>query len=366
MLKRFFGLAGIFFAILFACAPQKPTVKPERVKPEVYYQRGLTHLTNDSLKAAARNFHASIKADSNFADGYAGLAFLLAKRGAFDKAYSYADKALNKRPSADSHYFMGRILLMDEQTEQLDQAISHFDKSIFMDSTQVQTLYYKGIALKKEYQFKQAFDALQKCSDKSEECAKKAKDEIAFLKKVLSANPRTQIGRRLVLKDALTRADVAALLVQELNVMELLRHTRPLNNSTAKKQESDNIPKITDISDHWARSFITNLVSEHIMNVYPDNTFRPEHKVKRHDFAVILQNVYVKITGKQDVTTRYIDTPSTFPDVQRSHYAYNAIQLFVHLDVMSVDQMTGEFEGSRVIKGVEALSSIHTLRNILE
>ncbi len=366
MLKRYLGLAGVLLFLLFACAPQKPTVKPKRIEPEVHYQKGLVHLKNDSLKAAAENFHAAIKADSNFANGYAGLAFLLAQRGAFEKAYNYAEKALTKGPSADSYYFMGRILLMDEETDQVTEAISHFEKSISLDSTNAQVFYYKGIALKKDYKFKAALDAMQKCSEKSQDCAEKAKAEISFLEQIINASPRTQIGRRLALKDELTRADVAALLVKELSVMEFIQHMQPFYGSSKNRNTDQNTPQITDISDHWARSFITQVVSANIMNVYPDDTFRPEQKMKRHDFAVTLQNVYVEITGNQDVTTRYIDKPSVFPDVQRSHYAYNAIQLFVHLDVMSVNQRTGEFEGSRIIKGVEALSGIHKLWNILQ
>ncbi|MDF2648374.1 MAG: 6-bladed beta-propeller, partial [Paenibacillus sp.] len=49
-------------------------------------------------------------------------------------------------------------------------------------------------------------------------------------------------------------------------------------------------PMLSDISGHWAETYIKQAASEGIVNGYPDGTFKPNHIVTRAEFTVMLMN----------------------------------------------------------------------------
>ncbi|MHA6485007.1 S-layer homology domain-containing protein [Paenibacillus sp. strain BS8-2] len=48
------------------------------------------------------------------------------------------------------------------------------------------------------------------------------------------------------------------------------------------------LPQLTDIDKHWAKDYIQESINLGIVNGYTDGTFRPEQKVTRAEFAVML------------------------------------------------------------------------------
>ncbi len=45
---------------------------------------------------------------------------------------------------------------------------------------------------------------------------------------------------------------------------------------------------LTDISNHWAKTYIESLVSEGIINGYEDGTFKPEGQIKKGEFIKLI------------------------------------------------------------------------------
>merc|ERR1711916_356912 len=46
--------------------------------------------------------------------------------------------------------------------------------------------------------------------------------------------------------------------------------------------------ELSDVKDHWGKTFTEELVSKDIVSGYPDQTFRPDNTITRAEFIVML------------------------------------------------------------------------------
>ncbi len=146
-------------------------------------------------------------------------------------------------------------------------------------------------------------------------------------------------------------------------ILEILEKKRPKTYDTGFKTPDDptqmqtstmvEMAEVTDIENHWAKNWIADIVKERGMDVFPDHTFRPDEKINRANYAMIIQNILIMSTGDETLATKYIGTPSRFPDVNPSHFAYNAICLVVDRGIMAADKMTGAFDLNKKISGAD-------------
>ncbi|MCZ2257585.1 S-layer homology domain-containing protein [Sporosarcina sp. G11-34] len=67
----------------------------------------------------------------------------------------------------------------------------------------------------------------------------------------------------------------------------------------------DPIINLTDIANHWAREQIKEGVTRKIVNGYGDHTFRPDNKVNRAEFAIIIANA-LSLKG-EGVVLNFVD-----------------------------------------------------------
>jgi len=102
------------------------------------------------------------------------------------------------------------------------------------------------------------------------------------------------------------------------------------------------------------------------MELFPDQTFRPDEKITRADYAMLLQNILILATGDENLATKYIGSASRFPDVNASHYAYNAVCLMVDRGIMQADKLSGAFHLNDPVSGADALLIIRDLQNALK
>ncbi len=65
----------------------------------------------------------------------------------------------------------------------------------------------------------------------------------------------------------------------------------PITTPTAVEPAPDKIPSASyfkDISNHWAKNYISTLILNNIINGYLDGTIRPDNEITRAEIAVIL------------------------------------------------------------------------------
>jgi hypothetical protein len=100
------------------------------------------------------------------------------------------------------------------------------------------------------------------------------------------------------------------------------------------------------------------------MEMYPDHTFHPDELLTRAEFALLLQNIFILVSGDPSLATRYFGETSHFPDVNSTHPAYNAIVLCVERGVLKANT-DGSFGLTANVSGADALLTIRDLQNAL-
>jgi S-layer homology domain len=74
----------------------------------------------------------------------------------------------------------------------------------------------------------------------------------------------------------------------------------------------------SDVSaNYWAAEYISQLAALNIIDGYPDGTYRPDQRVTRAEFAAIIRRAFEVSEVREAIN---------FLDVQRSYWAYTAIQ----------------------------------------
>ncbi|MCL1464763.1 S-layer homology domain-containing protein [Argonema galeatum] len=85
-------------------------------------------------------------------------------------------------------------------------------------------------------------------------------------------------------------------------------------------------------SNHWARSFIAQLVAKEILEGFPDGLYRPNAPVTRAEFASILRKAFDR-NKVRDVVA--------FRDVPTNHWAYPAIQEAYEMGFLETNSSQG-------------------------
>jgi len=139
----------------------------------------------------------------------------------------------------------------------------------------------------------------------------------------------------------------------------------PANAEREIKESEKRAASINDLDGCLVESHVRDVVRIGGMNIFPDKSFRPNDKIRRMDFAITIQQVIILVTGNRSVDTAFIGSPSPFPDVKQSHYAYNAVSLVAERGIMTPNLQTGEFGMNELLSGIDALLALRKLEAIL-
>lgn len=369
--------AVILGLILAGCGP-KP-IKEESLldTPDNHYNQGMRELNTGSLDQAATEFNRATALNPNYPGGYVGMGLVLAEQGSFDKALESVDKGLSKDAQfLDGFISKGRILAKQKKGDDwLESAVKQFDKVLKNHPNSEKALFYKGEAFKEAFQFPEASAVFSQVISLKGDFSKDANAEWELIQKIQRAAPGTKIGAKIALMPAIDRSDLAVLFVEELKLLEVLQKKqpktydtqfRPPADPTAMEAAAKETPALaTDIAGHWAKNWIEGVIKAGAMDVYPDRTFRPDDKITRANYANFIQNILLAVTGDNSLATKYIGSPSRFPDVNPSNWAYNSICLCVDRGIMKADVIDGSFGPSKTISGADALLIIRDFQNAL-
>ena len=371
-------LLGIVFGlVLSGCGPKPIQEESFLDTPDNHYAQGNRKLAAGQLDAAAEEFGRATALDPNYPGGYIGMGLVMAEKGDFDKAFEFVDKGIGKNDKfIDGPIAKGRIIVKERKGEDwLKNAINQYDKALKINPNSEKAMYYTGDAYKNAYEFGKAADAYSKVIAIKGDFAKDANVQWELVQKIQRAAPGTKIGAKIALMPEIDRADVAVLFAEELKLMELLQKRQPKVYDTKFHPPADptqmdvnkreTMAAVTDDGTHWAKNWIEDIIKTGAIDVFPDHTFRPDELITRANYAVFIQNILTAVTQDQSLATKYIGTPSRFPDVNASHYAYNAICLAVDRGIMKADTMDGSFGMTKSISGADALLIIRDFQNAL-
>lgn len=363
--------------LLSGCGP-KPIQKESILDtPENHYSQGLRALERGQLDKALAEFERATALDPDYPGGYVGAGLVLAEKGDFEKALESVDRGLGKDDKfIDGFIAKGRVIVKERKGDDwLKKALKEYEKALKIDPESEAAMYYIGMANKVAYEFGAAADAFSKVIAMKGDYAKAANAEWELVQKIQRAAPGTKVGMKIALIPKIDRADLAVLFMEELKLMEVMEKKAKKTYDTGFRAPDDptamettqktEMAAATDIDGHWAKSWIDDVMELGVIDAFPDHTFRPDEKITRANYAVFLQNILLVVTGDDALATKYIGTPSRFPDVNPTHYAYNAICLSVDRGIMKANTMDGAFGMTDPVSGADALLIIRELQNNL-
>ena len=124
-----------------------------------------------------------------------------------------------------------------------------------------------------------------------------------------------------------------------------------------------------DIASHPLRSDIEGVLEIGVRGLenYPDGNFHPAEIVTRAAYAMMLEDVLIKVTGDNSLATKFIGSTSPVPDVRADLPYFNAIMVVTSRGIMEAKDMTsGEFAPLSSVPGVDALLIIRKIKQELK
>jgi tetratricopeptide (TPR) repeat protein len=376
------ALFAVGLALVFAvgCAPKARKAGGYMDTPQSHCKEGMKYYNDGKFDKAQEEFNLATSLDVKFAPAYAGLALVKAEKGEFKEALKLADKC----QSLDNKIvdgFIAKGIAITKQNEGkpikewLKDVEKEYEHALKIDPQNSEVYYRRGVCYKKAYEFGKASGDFRKVLDLKKDWTKEADDQWLLVQMIERAAPGTDVGKKIALVEKISRADIAALFVSELQIDKLVEKKRPKNYDNsfkaptdAREMKVDGVTKmadVTDISNHWAKNFISDIIELKIRGLepYPDHTFHPDQLVNRGEYALVVEDAIIAILRDPSLATKHIGSESRFPDVNPSYPAYNAICNAVDKGVMTAE-MNGEFGVNKPVSGPEALLVIRKIKEL--
>lgn len=375
------GLLGcIFLFISYGCRPAVRAPEAELDTPEHHVMNGMKLLKKGKIDDALRDFTRAKELDPKFSDAYVGLGLVWGHRGEFKKALDNMDLskkyADTKEEEANTYiglmrlYTLGKNKIDADWLEEVEEAC---EDAIALIPTFSAPYFYMGVAYKEAYKFNEASQQFAKVLELDDEYAADANAEYEVVQKIQRALPGTAIGKKIALLTAITRGDIAALFMQELDLDTLFEKRQARVYDTRykdpiKRFEAETLLKLspaTDIADHVLETDIDAVIRLGIRGLepYPDHTFRPYNKITRAEYAVMIENILVKVIGDPKLGTKFIGSASPFPDLRNDLHYFNAVMVCTTRGILQADVSTGEFNPMGTVSGADALLAIRVLKS---
>ena len=376
-------LAALILVAAGCAKPAPPTSVMDT--PEYHYKNGLKYLDRDQIDDAMKSFDRALALDPKSPLGYIGKGLAFGKKGDFKAAFENMEKAKGYDKGVESRIGMIRLYTLQmikeskKSKDLLKDAESEFKSAKGKDQNNAGLHYYMGSAYKVAFDFDKASEMFRKVLDLNKDFTAEANAEWVVVQKIQRAAPGTEIGKKIALIDKIDRADIAALFMQELDLEKLFtkRGVKTYDTTFKAPEESKTtfspdknvkMEPATDVADHWLKPSIDAVLKLQVrgLEAGPNHTFDPDKLIAKSEFALMLEDILIKVGGDDKLGTKYIGATSPFPDVRNDHFAFNAIMVVTSRGFLEADKATGEFRSGDPVSGADALLSIREFKNQLK
>lgn len=393
MMRLARGVLFLSGALLFVIGCSKPIVKcpsPED-NPGRHYLAGMEFVERGQLDEAAAKFERASFCDDKYGPAHAGAALVgaLKAKGVADPDYRKIDaervRALlktawkNSRGPEDEfawHMASMRVETVLKEGDWLDEVEDDYRAARRLKTDEERLLYYRtpeaadyfmGQAYLEAREFQKASASFRgvldaRISGKWHSGADIGWKRADKMVRSLAGVTLGDAGKKIALLDTVTRADMAALLVDELKIDKLFEGRIPV-----KAKDAGFTP--ADVLASPFREEVYTLVKWNVRGLepaYDSGTraylFRPSEPVKRKELAMALEDVLLKITGDEKIASAFLGHRSSpFPDIEPSAPWYNAAMSMVTRNIMETG-ISGEFRPEEAVDGAEAIMAIRMLK----
>ena len=392
-------LVGVVFA---GCSSQKKEVRARQGAmdtPEYHVSRGDDAMEQRRYQSAHSSYRHALDLDESHAPALAGQAvadaYLSARSGVSSedrqKVLDQAEKAIEKAfDSADSKdnaalvrihiaaiqvYF---VLQMPEE-DWYNKVREHYEEAAELAPNDPTLYYFMGRAESGNRNYEKAVSLFRRVLDIGGKYEAEANKELKRIQRLQRALPGSRFGKNVADIKEITRAEIAALFIAELRLDRLYEDRKatlsgttyetPVAQRKMKTESLQRYPEATDIAGHPMENTIQEVMQLKIkgLEANPAHKFFPEKKITRAEFAMMIQDILIKVTRDDGAATRYIGQPSPFPDVEEGVWYYNSVRTVVDRGLMSANNaVTGDFEPMASVSGADALLAIRTMKEILK
>jgi Tfp pilus assembly protein PilF len=372
----------IFFAcvlLLVSCAPKERVASSQLDTPEHHVYTGLKLIDQEKYADAQREFELAIQLDAKYSKAYTGMALVKIYTANFDAAWDNLKTGWKYAKTDEERLFVyvSRIQYYTQSKSEkkwLTLAKGEFDEAVKLDPKNSPAYYFMGLAYKAGLNFNSAGQMFTKVLELKTDYVDEADVQWKFLQKVQRAMPGTSTGKQIALVERLTRADAAALFMEELKIDVLYKKRTPKTFDTSFKNPEKaaiKTEKITakDIADQPLKVDIEGILGIGLRGLenYPDGNFHPGELVTRAAYAMMLEDILIKVSGDNSLATKFIGSTSPFPDLRADLPYFNAIMVVTSRGIMEAkDMTTGEFAPLSPVAGVDALLIIRKIKEELK
>ena len=392
LISLFILCAVVLF--LISCAHKARIAVNQLDTPGHHTFTGLKLLDQEKYVDARREFEMATQLDAKYSKAYTGMALVNIYTGKFNDASENLALGLKNAKDADEKLFVnvGKIryyTLSKSDQKWLELAKNQFDEAVVTDPKQTPAYYFMGLAYKEALEFNLSGQMFAKVIQLKTDHMADADAQLKFLQKVQLAMPATETGKKIALVERITRADAAAIFMEELKIKDLYNKPTPKVLDTPLKEtekvstevkETEKVPidapptvpvklLAKDIADHPLKTDIEGILEIGVRGLEndPKGNFNPGEILSRGEYAMMLEDVLIKLTGEKDLAARYVNSKSLFPDVPADMPYFNAIIAVTSRGIMEAkNTKTGEFLPLKPVTGVDALLIIRKLKEKLK
>ena len=388
---------------LVSCGPKIRVAVSQLDTPGHHTFTGLKLLDQEKYVDAKREFEMATQLDAKYSKAYTGMALVNIYTSNFNAASENLANGLKYAKDNDEKLFVnvGKIryyTLSKSDHKWLELARNQFDQAVVTDSKHSPAYYFMGLAYKDALEFNQAGKMFSQVTQLKTNHMADADAQLKFLQKVQQAMPATEAGKKIALAERITRADAAALFMEELKIKDLYKKPEPkvsdaslkeMEKVSAEMKDAEKVSKevkeeektptevppapvkllAKDIADHPLKTDIEGILETGVRGLEndPKGNFNPGEVLSRGEYAMMLEDILIKLTGEKDFAARYVSSKSLFPDVPADMPYFNAIIAVTSRGIMEAkNTKTGEFAPLKPVTGVEALLIIRKLKKELK
>jgi hypothetical protein len=367
-------------ALTIACAPNVRKPVSEMDTPEHHTFTGLRLIDEAKYSEAEREFEMAIQLAPGYSRAHAGGALVKAYEGNYAAAFEVMKKASKYAKSKEEKVFVHVGLIRLHSLGKLDkdwlnEARGEFEDAVKIDPQSSAAYYFMGLAYKTALDFNQADQMFRQVLDINKEYVKEADGEWNLTQKIQRAMPGTITGKKIAVLERISRADAAALFMEELKIDVLYkkRTSKTFDTSFKDPEKAKNgkedmfLPK--DIADHPLKADVEGILRIGVrgLEIYPDGAFHPTEFINRAAYAMMIEDILIKVTGDNALATKFIGQTSPFPDLRSDLPYFNAVMTVTSRGIMKAKDFTsGEFAPLGPVQGVEALLIIKKFKEELK
>jgi len=380
LLKKIISI--IFLYSLFSCQ-KEVTILPEAEfdTPEHHIAIGYRLLEDDMLDAAFMEFSRAKELDPEFSPSYVGMSVVESRRRNFKDALENLETAdsLARNDEQEGAVNLGYMRYFIEGKEGLDKkwlkrVEKYSKKAKKLLPGHPEPYFYMGIAYMEAFEFDQSASQFVRVLELDNGLVEKANREYASVQKIKRAMPGSSTGKKIAIARKISRADMAALLIEEIKIDELFYRISGVQHDNSYIPPVQNmvvgsyvkLPPATDIKGHVLKYSIDKIIELNLRGLqpFPDHTFQPDKTLTRAEFAMVMEDIIVKVTGDESLATKFFGSVSPFPDVRNDQPFFNAVMICTTRNIMDVhDLRNGRFDPLGTLSGADALLGVRELKS---